>query len=206
MPRSFSIPSDWRARLGKDPRVIARAALGTLLLLNLVAAYAVLQPLGGSAEDLEQELSARQSELHQRQRAMTRLRQLVSKIETARTAGDTFLTQYFLEGRTASSSIIGEITLAAKDAGIQPREHTYSFDPIEGSDTLGMLTVDGNYQGTYRDLLEFVNRLDKSPRFLIMESLSVAPQTGGNLLNIRIKFNAFVRESAPLPAGGAPVA
>lgn len=206
MPRSFNVPSDWRARLGKDPRLVARAVLGTLLALNLIAAYAVFQPLGGSAEELEQELIARQNELRQRQGAMTRLRSLVAKIETARTAGDTFLSQYFLEGRTASSSIIGEITLAAKEAGIQPREHTYSFDPIEGSDTLGMLTVDGNYQGTYRDLLEFVNRLDKSPRFLIMDSLSVAPQTGGNLLNIRIKFNAFVRENAPLPTAGGPVA
>jgi hypothetical protein len=32
MPRSFNIPADWRTRLSKDPRVIARAVLGMLLL------------------------------------------------------------------------------------------------------------------------------------------------------------------------------
>ena len=43
-------------KFSKDPRVIARVVLGVLLLANLIAAFAIFQPLGGSAEELDQQL------------------------------------------------------------------------------------------------------------------------------------------------------
>ena len=77
---------------------------------------------------------------------------------------------------------------------MRPKEHAFGFDPIEGSDTLSMVTITANYEGTYGDLLQFVNRLDKSPRFLILDTLTAAPQQGGTNLNVNIKLNTFVRE------------
>ena len=44
----FSLPSGWM----RDPRYVVRIALGVLLLVNLVTAYAVFYPFGGSAEEL----------------------------------------------------------------------------------------------------------------------------------------------------------
>ena len=61
---------------------------------------------------------------------------------------------------------------------MNPKEHSFTFDPIEGSDTLSMMTVVGNYEGTYGDLLQFVNRLDKSQRFLIIDTMSATPHSG----------------------------
>jgi type IV pilus assembly protein PilO len=205
MPRSFKfeLPADWRARLSKDPRVIARAGLGVLLLANLVAAYAVFQPIGGSAEELEEQISQMQSQIQARQAALQRMRGLVAKIEKARASGDEFLVQYFMNRRAASSAIVQELNQAAKDAGIRPKEHSYAWDPIEGSDTLTMMTITANYEGTYGDLLEFVNKLDKSPRFLILDSLVAAPQQGGGALNFSVKLNTFVKDDAPALAAGA---
>jgi hypothetical protein len=178
----------------KDPRFVARAVIGTLLVANLIAAFAVFRPLGGSAEELDAEVARLQVQLKQRQAALTRMRAHVSKIEQARAAGDEFLTTYFMDRRTLSSTIVGELTNAAKEAGIKPKEHAFGFDPIEGSDSLAMVTITGNYEGTYGDLLEFVNRLDKSPRFLILDTLTAAPQQGGTNLSVNIKLNTFVRE------------
>ena len=48
MSRSFknlTLPRN----ITKDPRVIARFVLGVLLLANLLAAFAIFRPLGGSA-------------------------------------------------------------------------------------------------------------------------------------------------------------
>jgi Tfp pilus assembly protein PilO len=188
--KAFRLP----AGATKDPRFIARAVIGVLLVANLVAAFAVFQPLGGSAEELDAEVARLQAQLQQRQAGLQRLRALVAKIEQARAAGDEFLTTYFMDRRTLSSTIVGELSSAAKEAGIRPKEHAFGFDPIEGSDSLSMVTITGNYEGTYGDLLEFVNRLDKSSRFLILDTLTAAPQQGGTNLNVNIKMNTFVRE------------
>jgi type IV pilus assembly protein PilO len=65
-----------------------------------------------------------------------------------------------------------------------------------------MMTITANYEGTYRDLMNFVHQLDRSPRMLIIESLNAAPQAGGNLLAVSMKIDTFVREEPP-PAPGA---
>lgn len=191
MPKSFNFKLPSGAK--KDPRFIARAALGTLLFLNLIAAYAVLQPVGGSAEELEAQIASMRSSIQQRQNALTRMRALVAKIETGRQSGDEFLQKYFLEDRTKSSSILAELDAAAKETGMKVKERSFAYDPVEGSDTLSMMTVVANYEGTYSDLLEFVNKLDKSPRFLILDTLTASPQVSGPTLNVQFKFNAFVR-------------
>jgi type IV pilus assembly protein PilO len=195
MPRSFK-RFELPAGASRDPRFIARAALGVLLLANLLAAFAVFRPLGGSAEELDEQIATMRVQIQQRQAQLERLRALVSKIEQARATGDEFLSTYFMDRRTASSSIVAELSNAAKESGIRQKEHAFAFDPVEGSDTLSMMTITANYEGTYGDLLEFVNRLDKSPRFLILDTLTAAPQQGGSNLNVNIKLNTFVREAA----------
>lgn len=196
MPRSFSLrlPPDLRAKLTKEPRIIARTVLGALLVLNLLAAYAVFQPLGGSVEELDAQIESMRQDIQRRQASLQNLRTLVSKIEQARTTGDDFLGKYFMSRRTASSTILAELSEAAKTAGMRPKEHSFAFDPIEGSDTMSMMTIVANYEGTYGDLLQFVNKLDKSGRFLILDTMSAAPQQGGGALNISFKLNTFVRE------------
>ena len=155
------------------------------------------RPLGGSAEELDQQLRELQGQFTREQFQLKRARALVAKIEQARTSGDAFMQNYFISRRTLSSTIVSELHQAAKEAGIKKAQHSFTIDPIEGSDTLSMVTVVGNYEGTYGDLLQFVNRLDKSGRFLIIDSMSAAPMTGTGNLAINIKLNTFVREDGP---------
>ena len=182
----------------KDPRVIARFVLGLLLLANLLAAFAIFRPLGGSAEQLDQDLADMQKQLQREQAQVQRMRLLETKIQHARTSGDSFLATYFMDRRTASSSIVAELNRAAKDSGMTPKEQSFSFDALEGSDTLSMMTVVCNYEGTYGDLLQLVNRLDKSNRFLIIDTMSATPLLGSGKLAINIKLNTFVREDGPI--------
>jgi Tfp pilus assembly protein PilO len=188
--KTLTLPKNFR----RDPRIVVRLILGTLLLANLVAAFAVFRPFGGSAEELDAQLTTLRQQVQQRQVSVQRLRALAAKISSGRSAEDDFLNKYFMGRRTASSTIVSELIKSAKDSGIKPKEHSFSFDPVEGSDTLSMMTITGNYEGTYGDLLQYVNRLDKSPRFLILDSLGASPQQGGNTLNVSIKLNTFVRE------------
>jgi type IV pilus assembly protein PilO len=195
MLRNFKAPK-LPAKFTREPHMVARAVLGILLAANLVAAFAVFRPFGGSAEELDAQLAGMQAQVQQKQAGLQKLRSLVKKIEQARTAGDSFLDTYFMDRRTASSSIVNELTKNAKESGIKDKGTSFLFEPVEGSESLSMMTIAANYEGTYSDLLQFVNRLDRSPRFLILENLAAAPQQNGSL-NVAIKLNTFVRGDTP---------
>lgn len=189
MPKNFS---------AKTPAGIAQIALAVLLVANLVAAYFVIWPLGGSAADLEQQMIALRAQVLQRTNLLKLSRVNVDKIERGKAEGDKFMQSYFLTERSMSSTIVDELNRAAKESKITPKEHAVSMEDIEGSDTLKMMAINGNYQGTYADLIEFINRIDRSDRLLIIESLNATPQQGKELLNISVKMETFVREDPPL--------
>ena len=89
-------------RFRRDPRILARIALGLLLLANLVMAAVVFKPWAASAADLERQVTSLGKQVRDRQAAIERLRALVSKIESARAEGDRFLGAYFMSRRTVS--------------------------------------------------------------------------------------------------------
>ncbi|MCC6861369.1 MAG: hypothetical protein IT158_22565 [Bryobacterales bacterium] len=188
-----------RAVKSKDPRVLVRLALGMLLGLNLIAALAVFKPWGGSPEDLARQMQDLQKQVLLRQANLTRTQALVAKVEKARAEGDQFLALYVMNRRTASSTIVSELSQMARQSGLKPKEAAFAFEPIDGSDTLTMMTVSAGYEGAYPNLTQFLNLLDRSPRFLIIESLQATPQQTGAVLNVSVKFNVFVREEAPAP-------
>ena len=186
-----SNPGDSRLR---DPKLLVRVGLGLLVGANLIAAALVLFPVGGSAEDLERQLSTLQSQLRSRKSALESTRQHVDAVQRGRSEGDEFLNGYFLSRRTAYSTLLSELEAAAKESQIKPREHAYAIEPIEGSDALSMMTITANYEGTYSDLMHFVHEIDRSPRLLIIETLNAAPQQGNNTLVVNMKLETFVRE------------
>jgi Tfp pilus assembly protein PilO len=189
----------------RDPRLLVRIVLGVLVAANLAAAALVLFPPGGSAEDLQRQMASLQSQISSNQALLERTRQHLAAVEKGRNEGDRFLSSYFLVKRTASLTLLGELSEAANRSKIKPKENSYSDEPIEGSDSLKMLTITYNLDGAYRDVLSFVHELDRSPRLLIIESLIAVPQQGSNVLSVSMKVDTFVREDASAQAAGAVV-
>jgi type IV pilus assembly protein PilO len=198
MPRNFKLAEKlkWKGVAIKEPRVLLRAVVGTLLAANLVAAVMAFKPFGGSAAALRREQQALRVPLGRLQARAATSKRLVEKVETARREGDQFLAKYVMDRRTMSSTIQDELNRTAKEAGIKALPATLDLEPIEGSDTLEMMSISAGYEGTYADLTKFVNLLDKSPRFLIIENMQTAPQQGGQALNVTLKLDTFVRETA----------
>jgi Tfp pilus assembly protein PilO len=181
----------------KEPRVLVRIALGLLLAANLVAAGYALNVFGSSPEALNQALVAAEARLQAEQARLTRSRLLTSNIGRGKAESDTFLASYFTNRRNTYSTIISEITETARSAGMKTQEGTIApLDPIEGSDDLSMMTVSINFEGSFPQFVKFVNLLDRSPRFLIIESMQVAPQPKGDVLNTNLKLHVFIRDDS----------
>ncbi len=191
MPRNYKLGGKLKL---KEPRVAVRMVLGVLVAANIVAALILLKPWGGSAEDLIRQEQALRQQVSQLQARVSQTKQLVNKVEQARQAGDHFLEEFTLERRAMSSAILAELDKSAKEAGIKTRERTFVIDPVEGSDTLSQMTITAGYEGNYQSLTKFVNLLDKSSRFLIIEQMQAAPEQGTQLLNVSFKLDTFVRD------------
>jgi Tfp pilus assembly protein PilO len=178
---------------------VARIVTAVLLVLNLVAAYLVLYPPGGSQEALEQKLGQLQGQVRQARARTEETKRAAQAVQKGRTAADEFLAKYFVTRRTLPTNLLEELRQIARSSGIQDRGNAFSIDLIEGSDMLGMVTITANFEGTYRNLLNFVREIDRSPSLLIVESLNAAPQQGSNNLMVAMKMEAFIREDGSLP-------
>jgi Tfp pilus assembly protein PilO len=204
MLKSFN-PAAWRLSiptLARRRDSFVRLVLGVLLIANLIAAWFAFRPLGGSLERLESELITTRQQLVARRAAVERMKQNLSRTQAARLAGDQFLSKFFLDRRTAFSTLEVDLAAAAKTAGISAKERTFNTEPVEGSDTLGIVSINANFEGTYADLIEFVNEIDRSPRLVILEALQAQPlQTQGaapGALAINLKMYAFYRQDGAL--------
>jgi type IV pilus assembly protein PilO len=182
----------------KDPRVLMRAIMGVLLAANLAVAAIVFKPFGGSAEDLRRQQESLNAQLSRAQQRLAATRQLSNKVQRARTEGEQFMNKYFTDEGTTSGLILSELDTLRKEAGIKMGQAQFNREAIVGSDTLQELTTVVGFEGNYANLSKFVNLLDKSPRFMIIESLQAAApqQQGGQALNVALKIDTFVK-SAP---------
>ncbi len=189
------MPRNFKASI-REPRVVVRAILGVLLAANLAAAVIAFRPIGGSADDLRQRRAELQTQLAHLQAQLADTRRLSGKVEMARSEGDSFLDRYVTDRRSTYSTIFEELDKTAQEAGVKPRDRSVELNAIEGSDTLEMMSVTAGYECTYENLQKFVNLLDRSPRFLIIESLVASPQQNGQMLTVSLKLDTFVKETA----------
>ena len=178
----------------KDPRVTVRMVLGVLLLANLVAALIAFHPWGGSAQDLERQQNELRKQIAQMKERLDKTKSLVDKVERGRKEGDQFLAKYVTDRRSTMSTIYDELTHTGKEARVTDKGISINLEPVDGSDTLVQMTISAVYEGTYADIAKLVNLIDKSPRFLIIESMSAAPQQATGKIAVSLKLDTFVRD------------
>jgi hypothetical protein len=172
-----------------------RALIGALVAANLAAAVFAFKPFGGSAADMRREAAALEGQLAQMQAHVVTSRKLVEKVQIARQQGDGFLAKYFMDRRTTSSLVASELVRCATAAGIKPGAQSYAYEPIDGSDDLQMYTINAGFEGTYANLTKFVDLLDKSPLFLIIEDMQTAGIQNGQTVTVQLKIDTFVKDA-----------
>jgi len=179
----------------KDPRVVMRILIGLLLAGNLGVAVFALHPFGGSAEDLRREQQRLNTVLAKMRAHLEQTKKQSLKIQKARAEGDKFLARYFMDAGAASADIDGELQKMGTEAGIKRGPANFDRQPIEGSDDLVRLKTQVGFEGNYANFTKFINLVDKSPQFLIIESMTAsAPQgQGGQQLNVSLTILSFIR-------------
>ena len=169
-------------------------ALGLLAAFVLIFYLAAVYPLEARAQEQQAVVAALQQQIAAKTSELKKLRIITEKVEKARTEGDSLLADITLERNTTFSRLVGELVSAAADSKIEARETNFSLEPIEGATQYGAITITANFRGEYDNLVRFLNRLDKSDHFLIIESLAATPRSDSSELQITMKIDTFVRD------------
>ena len=195
LPKGRALPFAALFAALKDPQIIVRVMLGLLLAANIVAAGFAFHFFDDSPQKISSDvLSTRQQVVAQ----MTKLnttRLHASKVARGREEGAKFIATYMTHRRSAYSNILSEIDSMAAACAMKSKDEVINFDAIEGTDALDMMTITASFETNYPGLLKFLNMVDRSQRFFIIQSLSAVPQANQNgMIQITIQMNAFVKE------------
>jgi hypothetical protein len=202
MPRNF----DWlTAGAGtRGPRFWLQVGCIALGVANAIALFLYLAPPGGSKEDLiNQSVGIRNQIVATRAKAQ-RLKDVAEKVQLGNTESSAFQAMYFLPKRRAYETLIGELQRLVQESGVQARDAVYTEEPIEGTADLTLLNSTARYEGTYVNLMKFLNQVDRSPMLLMLYNLQAAPQQRGGLIDAEIRFQTVVQEEPVVETGGRP--
>jgi Tfp pilus assembly protein PilO len=180
--------------LRRIPKKYVLATVGVLFVFDLVFYLAAIEPLGRREAEQQALLGALGRQIAAKRTEVEQLQLVVSRVEKARGEGDGLLEGITLPRRTGFSTLLTELLEAAAKAGIDTREGNFDIEPIEGTEEYGMISVSANFRGEYQNLVRFLNQLDRSEQFLIIDSLAATPRTDSNELQFTMRFNTLLRE------------
>ena len=185
-PRGMSLSQ----RLSKQNVI---AALALIAVAELAGWFLFVRPLSNREAEQQELTAALIEQVAAKTESLERLKEAKAKVDGAIEAGDQILAELTFDHQTTFSELLTEIGAAAREAGVEVRETNYESDTIEGNDRYGMVTISANFRGKYENLVKLLHRLDRSPKFLIVERLGAAPRDEGDLA-ITMRIDAFVRD------------
>ena len=183
-----------RSILRRISRVHVLGALGVLAAFDVLFYVFAVSPLDAREQQILARIEAREQQLEQKTGQLEQLRIVAEKVETARTAGDELLHQITIERRVTFSTLVTELDGAAAEAGIQDRDRVYDMEAIEGTEQYRIVSINANFRGEYEKLVNFLNRIDRSERFLIIGSLGASPRSDSSELQVTMRIDTFIRD------------
>ncbi len=97
---------------------------------------------------------------------------------------------------SASSTISADLSDISKKAGVQLTDIKFSDKQAEGRD-IAQREMDANITGEYASVVRFLNGLQKSPNYYVVDSLDLATESSSpNLIRVKVHMRTFFRGTA----------
>jgi type IV pilus assembly protein PilO len=95
------------------------------------------------------------------------------------------------QAASASSTISAELGDISKKAGVQLTDIKFGDKQIEGRD-ITQREMDASITGEYTSVVKFLNGLQKSPNYYVVDSLDLATEASSpNLIRVKVHMRTF---------------
>jgi hypothetical protein len=165
------------------------AGVALLLILNLVLgvrlflAWSTLRAAG------PEQIQQRQTAYRALQLEMSPLKGLPQKVDLSRTKADEFYAARFPAAYSTISSAVND--LATKNS---VRLTNLAYSPRPALPGLIELRLDASLSGEYAPLMHFINGLERSKTFFLINGLTLTGSQGG-MVNLRLRLITYLRAS-----------
>jgi Tfp pilus assembly protein PilO len=181
-------------RPGQPRPLWARARAPLLVLLGLNAAVFGAYTVPRTLE--ERSLAAQAATLRQaveRERAATlALGQRVAAIRANAADAERFLTQVLEYRAKGLLPVLEEVERVAGEAGLELKSRRYSSEEVTDSPLIRFrITIPVN--GSYAQLVSFIDRLERSPRFLVIDRVLLREGRGSDEDQLNVVVSTYFR-------------
>jgi type IV pilus assembly protein PilO len=167
----------------RDTRRKVKIAIGAMAGVSLVALGVLFSPLVGSTATRQQELTQLTAQLQSKSRQLEPLRGLDKKIPLASQQ----ISQFYKDRFSAhDSEVVAAIGNLAKETGVKLENVRYKGGDSE-SVGLRRLEIDTSIVGDYQPIVKFINGLERSRVFFILNSVGIAQQNGPLQLQVKLE-------------------
>ncbi|MBI4463246.1 MAG: type 4a pilus biogenesis protein PilO [Acidobacteria bacterium] len=177
---AFSIPwrtTTYQASWGKNGALPGhsrlRMGLGLLLVANAVLLVLVFRPPSRTLAEQEVELQRVRARHESLWKTVQQMRELRSKLQTAIQSDQQFPQEHFLQRKEAFSTMMTGLEQTASQNRLTPASITYRMEEERNRPGWVSVTVTLGVEGRYEDLIRFINRLEQSPLFWMINRLKV---------------------------------
>lgn len=172
----------------KDVRSKVKAALAALLVIDVVAVGLLFSPVVGSANSRKIQMDQLWRELQIKTREVQPLVGLDQKVVTAKQQIDGFYKERLPAQDSAISEGLGKLASAN---GVHIGQIRYS---LKDEDPVGLrpLVIDADLSGNYLQLVRFINALERSELFFIVDSVDLGGEQGG-VVKLQIKIETYLK-------------
>jgi Tfp pilus assembly protein PilO len=161
---------------------------------NLLAYLAFTLPRSLQRRNLGQRLALAKEEV-QRERDRREALKARYDLVTANTRDTTEFYQRRVSARGSSMvPILREIEALAKERGLQVGNQSFRIEAVKGA-PLDQFQVDMPVRGTYREIVSFVQDLERSNQFITLDEVTVRGQQAGEA-ELKMVLSCYFRSAA----------
>jgi len=181
-------PVTTRERLA-SPLIWHYVGLGVMILIVAVLAVRLGMDWSVTGSSSNDALAAKQIELKTLEVQTSPLRGLEGRVKDSRTQIQDF---YARRVPANYSSIAVQIGDLAVKSGVNLSRVQYSQGSTAGD--LTEISLDAGISGEYRQIMRFVNGLERDKTFFVIRAMAFTGQQGG-LVNLRLRVSTWLRPS-----------
>lgn len=154
-----------------------RMLLSLLLLLLLVNALffvVLLKPAGERAREQREGLDRLRADVKTRRETISRLRRIAQNLGDAQRQDAEFYRTKFLPKTIGFSIIMEEVDKIARGNRVRKGAVSYSLADVRNRPDLNQVEITTVVEGDYGNIVQFINQVEKSPLFLIIDNITAA--------------------------------
>jgi type IV pilus assembly protein PilO len=168
-----------------------KIAIAVMIVADLAAAAILFSPLAGSAESRRQLINQLTFELAVKTRGVEPLRGMDKKVDVAKQQIGQFYKDRFA---ARDSDIADELGKLAQQNGVHILQARYKQEDPEPSGVVPV-AIDGDFSGDYLSLVRFINTLERSKLFYMVDSVSLVGETTGPV-RLDVRLHSYLRSGA----------